>query len=82
MHSISGFVMQVSSICREHCGNTQYVMGSSCIDVWGATVTFCYIEHFVVVHTTHKTTHKLHKNPTKRQSTLQINCLDLQRVLH
>ena len=76
-----GMVTPMSSFCQEHCGDTQYVMGSPCIDVWCATVTFCYIEQFFVVHTTHKTTHKPHKTPTKQHFTIRINCLDLRRLL-
>ena len=56
-------VTQVSLFCQELCGDTQYVIGSLCIDFWCTSPTFCYIEHFVVVHTTHKS-HTKHTKPT------------------
>ena len=54
-------VTQVSSFCQELYGNTQYIICSPCIDMWCNTVTFFYIEQFVVLHTTHKQ----HTNHTK-----------------
>ena len=52
---------QVSLFCLKLCGDTQYVMGSPCIDLWRTSPTFCYKEHFEEVHTTHTQ----HTNYTK-----------------
>jgi len=43
----------LSLFCLRISGNTQYVMGSLEIAFWRTSPTFCYIEHFGEVHTTH-----------------------------